>query len=119
VGDLRAVEDTFERMMTMYKSGNDDAQPNSVAWSVLINSIARSKEPEAAAKAQEILFRMKDEGVVPNTRLVTSVIDSWQKSGASDAGERAEDLLEWLLELYEEEGDVSLQPNEYTFNAGT
>lgn len=108
----------------MYRSGNEKARPNLVSYVILIGSIARSNQPWSAEKAQKKLFEMYDEyksGVVdapPNARLVTSVIDSWQKSGQSNAGERAEDLLEWLLSIYKENGDKSLQPNEYTFNAG-
>lgn len=109
----------------MYKSGNDDARPNLVSYVTLINCIVRSDHPRSAEKAEEKLFEMYKDfksgfiDVLPNTRLVTAVIDSWQKSGEPNAGERAEDLLTWLLGIYEEEGDDSLQPNEYTFNSGT
>jgi hypothetical protein len=111
-------------MRTMYKAGNGNARPNLVSYVTLINSIARSEQPGSAEKAEKTLFEMYEDyksgsiAIPPNARLVTSVIDSWQKSGDRNAGERAEELLDWLLKLYEAEGDESLQPNEYTFNSG-
>jgi hypothetical protein len=47
------------------------------------------------------------------------VIDSWQRSGERDAGERAEAVLNWLVDRYvEQDRDESLRPNEFTFAAG-
>lgn len=108
----------------MYISGNLNAQPNLVTYVTLINSIVRSEQAGSAQMAEETLFEMYEEykvgsiAVPPNARIVTSVIDCWQKSGERDAGERAEELLNWLLEIYDKEKDDSLQPNEYTFNSG-
>lgn len=121
---VEKTREMFERMRTMYKAGNLDAQPNLVSYVTLINSISRSQKPGSAERAEEALYEMYEEfksgsiAIPPNARLVTSVIDSWQKSGDRNAGERAEDLLDWLLEIYKIEGDESLQPNEYTFNSG-
>lgn len=61
--------------------------------------------------------------VVPNTQLVTAAIDCWQKSGAVDAGHRAEALLNWMIEMAEEaEQDLTtmamakeMWPNSYSF----
>ncbi len=108
----------------MYKSGNLQAQPNLVSYVTLINSIVRSNQRGSAQVAEETLHEMYKEykagsiTIPPNARIVTSVIDCWQKSGERDAGERAERLLDWLLEIYGEERHDSLQPNEYTFNSG-
>lgn len=127
-GNRQAVEKThevFERMKAMHKSGNTDAQPNLVSYVTLIGSITRSKDPGSAIRAEEALYRMYHDyklGTIttpPNARLVTAVIDNWQKSGATDAGERAESLLNWLLDVYQKEQDMSMEPNEYTFNSGT
>jgi hypothetical protein len=126
-GNRQAVEktnETFHRMKAMRKSGNSDAQPNLFSYVTMIGSITQAKEPGSAEKAEQALYSMYEEyksGVIaipPNARLVTAVIDSWQKSGATDAGERAETLLNWLLEVYQEEQDESMEPNEYTFNSG-
>jgi len=63
-------------------------------------------------------YRQGNRNAKPNTQLVTSVIDCWQKSGDRDAGEKAEALLDWLIDLYEKEQDESLRPNEFTFTSG-
>ena len=126
-GSRHAVEktkETFERMKAMRNSGNTDAQPNLFSYVTMIGSITKSKETGSAEKAEKALYSMYHEykaGAIatpPNARLVTSVIDNWQKSAAPDAGERAESLLNWLLEVYQEEQHKSMEPDEYTFNSG-
>ena len=126
-GSRQAVEktnETFERMKAMRNSGNIAAQPNLFSYVTMIGSITKSKEPGSAEKAEKALYSMYHEykaGAIatpPNARLVTSVIDKWQKSEAPDAGERAESLLNWLLQIYQEEQHKSMEPNEYTFNSG-
>jgi hypothetical protein len=122
---VEKTEEVFRRMKSMYESGNEEARPNLFSFVTLINSIVRSGAPGSAEKAETILFEMYGQykavptDVKPNTKLVTSVIDCWQKSGHRDAGDRAEELLNWLIEVYENEGDESLRPNEFSFTSGT
>jgi hypothetical protein len=118
------TEEVFQRMRSMYEAGNEEARPNLFSFVTLINCVTKSGGPGAAEKAERIVFDMYDQykngdtGVKPNTQLVSSVIDCWQKSGERDAGERAEALLNWLIEVYVQEGDESLRPNEFSFTSG-
>lgn len=105
----------------MYKKGNEEARPNLYSYSALVNAYAKSRDPEAAQKAEDVLFGMYEayrkgnKDLKPNTKLVTAVIDCWQRSGRRDAGEKAEALLNWLLNAYAETHDEDFLPNEYTF----
>jgi len=51
-------------------------------------------------------------GVKPNTQIITAVLDAWQKSRRPDAAERAQALLDWMMEVQ----DRDLAPNEYSFS---
>jgi len=51
-------------------------------------------------------------GVKPNTQLVTAVLDAWQKSRRPDGAERAQALLDWMMDVQ----DRDLAPNEYSFS---
>jgi hypothetical protein len=125
--DAEAVEKTeevFQRMKSMFESGNEEARPNLFSFVTLVNCITKSGGSGAAERAESIIFEMHEQykngntDVKPNTQLVSSVIDSWQKSGGRDAGERAEALLNWLIGVYKEEGDEELRPNEFSFTSG-
>jgi hypothetical protein len=108
----------------MFESGNEEARPNLFTFVTLINCITKSGGAGAAERAESIIFEMYEQykngntDVKPNTQLVSSVIDSWQKSGQRDAGERAEALLNWLIDVYQKEGDAALRPNEFSFTSG-
>jgi hypothetical protein len=110
-------------MTAMYDAGNENARPNLFSFVTLINAIVKSRQIGSAERAQKVLFRMYDEykqgnhAVKPNTILVTSVIDCWQKSGHPDVGEKAEALLDWLIDVYNAERDESLRPNEFSFSS--
>jgi Pentatricopeptide repeat domain/PPR repeat len=121
---VRRAEETFERMVDMYKSGNVDAEPNFITNVVLVDTIVKSGQDGSADRAEKIVrimydsYRRGESNIKPNTQLVTTVIDCWCRSGDQDAGERAETLLNWLIDIYNEQDmDKSLMPNEFAFAA--
>ena len=111
-------------MTKMYELGNEEARPNLRSFVTLITAVTKSRQPDAAERAEKILFQMYDQykqgnkSVKPNTIVITSVIDCWQKSGLRNAGERGEALLDWLIKLYKNDYDESLCPNEFSFANG-
>jgi len=120
--NVAKAQDIFDRMQRMYQEhGNTDARPNAYPYVTMIHMYARQRDrPEYAAKAESLLFEMHDKyttgnypDLKPNTQLITSCLDAWQKSGASNSGERAEALLEWMME--QSKNDPDLAPNRYTF----
>lgn len=108
-------------MVAAFKAGNKRAEPNLFSYVTLINAYARSRDPEAAQKAEDVFFdlykkyRNGKSELMPNTQILTTVVDCWQKSGRRDCGEKAETLLKWAIKEYEEHCDDALLPNEYTF----
>ena len=109
---LEKAQDVFDRMQTMYHvHGNMEARPNAYPYVTLIHLYARQRgRPECALQAQTILFDMfqlyqqntdGDKQLKPNTQLITSCLDAWQRSGAPNCGERGEAILNWMLEQAE------------------
>jgi hypothetical protein len=73
-GKTKKTKEWFQRMKSMYNSGNKEARPNSFSYVTLISSIAKSGEHGAAAESEEVLFEMFNEykngnkEVKPNTQ---------------------------------------------------
>lgn len=120
-GDAEKATEVFERMRTMYESGNWQAKPNRISYVTLIDSIIKSNHPEAAERVENIVRNLYDEykkgntDVKPNTHMVTSAIGCWKNSGDRNCGERAEAMLNWLIDIYQNDGDKTFLPSEYTF----
>lgn len=101
-----------------------DCKPNQFSYVTLIHAYAKSNTVMGAIKGEALLKTMyreyqkqelqqqeeqnkigtsssqmvsNDSRIMPNTQLITAVIDCWQKSGAPDAGTRAESLLRWMI----------------------
>jgi len=106
---LPKMEHLFDRMKA---SG---CQPSFWTYVTLIHTFARQlPDPQ---KAHDLLLDMYAEHkqhpeLKPNTKLVTAVMDAWQKSG--QGAEKAEALLNWMIEVGET--DRHLAPNEYSFS---
>lgn len=115
------AQDVFDRMIKMYQvDGNEDSRPNAYPYVTLIHMYARQRGSSACARrAERTLFDMYrsykagETHLKPNTQLVTSCINAWQRSGARDCGERGEALLNWLLSLSKDDDDFA--PSQYTF----
>jgi len=108
-------------MVALYESGYEAAKPNFISYVNLVTAYVRHSSPSAAQKAEDILFEVYgkfkagNNAFKPTVQTVATVIDCWQKSGRRDAGEKAEALLDWVLELYRETRDEDFKPNEIIF----
>jgi pentatricopeptide repeat protein len=116
--------EVFNRMRQMYESGNNtQAKPNYVSYVTLIDAIVKAGGPGAAQRSEDVLldmverYKAGDGDVKPTSWITTTVIDAWGKSGVRNAGEKAEALLDWLLEMFETNGDVDFMPGAVTFSA--
>jgi hypothetical protein len=120
------VRQIFERMQSMYEDGNKEAQPNIFSYVTLLDSIVKSdqctsKDAEYADFLVRRIYNEYKKGISPtkpNAHLVATAMNCWTKSWDRDSGERAESLLNWLIEIYEKEDDKSLQPSQHAFSTG-
>ena len=137
-GDDKAVDkmqQLFDRAQQQYtKQGIVECKPNQFAYATLVHAYAKTKSVNGALKAEVLLGDMYEEyleqqqsnslslspnkadRVVPNTQLVTAVMDCWQKSGSLEAGKRAEALLQWMIGTGEKTKDDAIRPNARSFS---
>jgi hypothetical protein len=150
-GAAAKADTLLAKMIQLYQSdpvGNSDLRPNTYVFntgrfdlgalvqnfthfadvylcsdlSLVINCWAKSKEPDAASKAEEMLLAMSKlnasgmPNLKPDAFTYTAVIDAWSKSGYRGAAARADQLLDKMEAKYLA-GDMALRPNSFTYNA--
>lgn len=110
-------------MEAKYQAGDADLKPNTFTYNAVINALAKSGEPGAAARAERVLqnmvnrHRSGNDDVKPTTINFNTVLDAWAKSGGGRAAaERAEEILEWMDRL-NKNGNHEVRPDTITFNA--
>lgn len=115
VCSARRAQEILERMEQCYAAGDESCKPTTVSYNAVIDAYAKSKQEEAAERAEQVLRRMgvlykEGADIKPNTRSFNTVINAWAKSGREDAAEKAQDLLDLMSRLYEE-GNKAVRPD--------
>ena len=118
VCSARRAQDILERMEQCYAAGDEDCKPTTVSYNAVIDAYAKSRQEEAAERAEQVLRRMgvlykEGADIQPNTRSFNTVINAWAKSGRDDAAEKAQDLLDLMARLYDE-GNKAVRPDHYS-----
>jgi pentatricopeptide repeat protein len=115
------------------RSGSSTAmnpiQPDVRSYTKAINAIARQASKTAGDDAEVLLEKMRSissaashtnpefaASMKPNTYTYTAVIQAHANSGALGSPERAEELIERMIDKYQR-GDDSVRPTAKTFNA--
>uniref|UniRef100_A0A7R9ZTR2 Pentacotripeptide-repeat region of PRORP domain-containing protein n=1 Tax=Pseudo-nitzschia arenysensis TaxID=697910 RepID=A0A7R9ZTR2_9STRA len=115
VCSARRAQEILERMEQCYAAGDESCKPTTVSYNAVIDAYAKSRQEEAAERAEQVLRRMgvlykEGADIKPNTRSFNTVINAWAKSGREDAAEKAQDLLDLMSRLYEE-GNNAVRPD--------
>ncbi|KAL7538401.1 hypothetical protein ACHAXR_008532 [Thalassiosira sp. AJA248-18] len=112
--------DTMEKS---YDSGLIEAGPNRYAYTNLLHAISRSRAPDAASLAQDLMQRMDnrsrqldDESICPDAHAYTTMIHILSHSKDPDSVERAQ---KWFMQMKKqyEDGDLGSKPNKVTYTA--
>lgn len=116
-----SAEKLLARLEIEYEAGDNDMKPSQRSYSKVIDAYARRGDAEGAYK---VLLRMVTEfengndDAVPSTIIYTSVIDAFSKSRSTrNAPEKAEELLRYILRLYDEKKLLALKPDCTVFSA--
>lgn len=90
-------------------------KPNEITFSMVLNSLARSKNPNAAYRAHGLLENMlENNSIKVSAWCFNVVINALSTLGTPEAAEAAEDLL-WKMVQLTKEGRRECEPNTYTF----
>lgn len=119
VCSARKAQEILERMEQCYAAGDESCKPDTVSYNAVIDAYAKSKQEEAAERAEQVLRRMgalykEGAAIQPNTRSFNTVINAWAKSGREDAADKAQDLLDLMTRLYNE-GNSKVRPDTHSF----
>eukprot|EP00980_Cylindrotheca_fusiformis_P028627 scaffold22620_cov131-Cylindrotheca_fusiformis.AAC.22 len=111
------AEYVFNRLVSLYKAGNTDLEPNSFAVNTVMDTYAIHRHPDAGECAERLLRLMKNlrddygiNGLEVNTGIMNTVLNAWASSGDDNAGRRADDRLQEMEQKYDD-GCVELRPN--------
>jgi hypothetical protein len=109
-------ERLLERVKAHYAGGKSWMRPNNILYNAVIDLWAKSgKGTFGARKAEALLKEMDEVCASPNTITYNSVIQSWAKSGTRCCGNKAEEYLDRMWQLYHAQGEI--KPNDLTFLA--
>ena len=105
-GKPEDAEALLHRMCGAYFQGNVALKPSRSAFHIVLEALSNSASPQAALRAESLLFRMKDlyqsgrlETAKPTLLAFNLVLHCWSKSRSKDAGERAEFILNEMFAL--------------------
>ena len=127
----REAERLLNILIESYKKGKGNIMPDRNSFNTVIKAYARAstntKNGKHAAKdARRILTMMEDasssglgaiaKDIEPDKVSCTSILTAWANSGERDAGEKAEQLLQRMEDMYSR-GNRGIKPDTVTYNA--
>ena len=111
---MKRAEQIQDRMMNMVKNGNDDATPDNVLRLNMLNTVFGRESAKKAEAIVNDMIKDREEHKIA----VTKLIKEWTLSrDVHDAGERAEYIIEFLLQQYEKTKNEVFLPDSYLFSA--
>lgn len=115
-GKAVEAEELLNELMQKYEATQDkEYLPTVVEFSVVINAWSKSKDRDAAIRAEAVLETMQRLSqdrpeLRPNKVSFNSVISAWARSGHPEAPERAEAIVNSMQCLYERTGNADIRP---------
>ena len=108
----------FRNMKTRYLAGNVGLRPDTISYSLILNTYAQEGKH---AEAEDLLWEMVDDylegndSAKPRTRNFNTILAMYARSNRPDAPERAEGVLSRFRELCDK-GVLQNKPDEYTYS---
>eukprot|EP01083_Nonionella_stella_P205118 747256_1 len=113
----------FEHVNKLWKSSKDDSfKPSSRTFTVMINSWARSRDPRAPKKAEELIATMEEmyeqdkkngngrkSQVKPSIRTYTAAIGAWGRSRDNNKAQHALKILKKTNDMYKSSKDENIK----------
>jgi outer membrane protein assembly factor BamD (BamD/ComL family) len=111
------AEDLLRKMKDRSRQiNNPSIRLDAVAYTALLQTLARSKCPDKIERAKkwfaemETLYAEGNSDLKPNKITYTALINCWRTSGRPDAGEQAQKILDLVEQRYKE-GDYTIKPD--------
>ena len=98
---------------------NTRIRPNVLTYTSILGGLARSREPDLATRAMDMLERMQRFGVEPDMVAYTSVLNCWAKAVSRQerqvAASKALQILQDMEDMYLHEEKYHVKPNVVTY----
>ena len=111
------AEALFRKMIDRFQNGDQGMRPDTVAYSNLLNAIAKPNQTE---RAEAIVWEMVDEflkgnvSCKPTTRNFNTVLAMWSTSCKPDAPLHCENMVRRWLKLYET-SIIDIKPDKFSY----
>ena len=102
--------DLLNIMEELSEAGNTNVAPDIYSYTTCIQAFARAKQAE---KAEQVMSKMLSRGLRPTRRTYTALMSALSKAGHPD---RAYDILQNMMDAYEEGGFNDLKPDSVAFS---
>jgi pentatricopeptide repeat protein len=109
--------------MKQQQETNPQVQPDASTYAYFVNTLTKSRIPNAAQLATEVLQTVErgydagDDGLKPTKLLYSAVLQAYAKSASRHGAELAEQLLQRTQYLYQTKGKLYAKPNTLYYNA--
>lgn len=119
VQNVERADVILRKMTEMYRARDLEVEPKMYRklYDNVIDEWANVYHPQMGDRAESLLRDMYELSLEGNTYMkpclgnFMAVIAAWTKRSHPDAAKRAQDVLEWMLELHQQYGDPKMIPN--------
>ncbi len=117
-GDPRSsskVEELLRCMEELDEQGRPNLQPNVVIYNILFNAWAKEGHVKKIEDTLQRMIRLEIPGVSPDSISYSTLLSAYARSGTPEASNKADSLLEQMIELYNHGVDMA-KPNVISFS---
>lgn len=115
----RKAHQTLQWMEYLARSGrNENAKPNLLAYTMVLDAYAKSGEKDAGTKAEALLRHMQKENIELNLFSYNLVINAYTRQGRrGGAVDNAERILHEVEDIYQQTGNPAMKPDVVTYTS--
>lgn len=98
-GQVDKVSSLLQRMMKAQENGQDSIAPNKVSFNSAVLAHAKRGDPKKARDIACLMFSRYKRKLLsepPDTVTLNGVLEAWARSDYMDAGQRADEVLQWM-----------------------
>ena len=114
IRSAQKAERAIHWMGELHNKDNLPCKPDTITYNACLDAWARSCNPMAADRVEDIVKHMYEQNISPDVCTVNTCINAIAKSGVGNAMERAERMLSMLESRYAD-GDRHMKPTTRTY----
>ena len=98
-GNVDKVSGLLQLMMEAQENGQDSIAPNKISFNSALLAHAKRGDPKKAREVACLMFSRYKRKLLsepPDTVTLNGVLEAWARSAHMDAGQRADEVLQWM-----------------------